>query len=158
MCAQRRLRSAWESAQYYQSLCYLHEEALCPQLPIERTAKTLIRLGGCPGWSESSLCAHVILLVLLRCGSFNKNKEQELHKQIKITQIQLFILTCFLKTFEYNSNILKFISQRGETSMSGHDVMLLVTLPSLFKTLFISPLNNPNIPPEIYFQNYFHLK
>ena len=24
-------------------------------LPIERTAKTLIRLGGCPGWSESSL-------------------------------------------------------------------------------------------------------
>ena len=23
-----------------------------------RTAKTLIRLGGCPGWSESSLCAH----------------------------------------------------------------------------------------------------
>ena len=25
-----------------------HEETLCPQLPIERTAKTLIRLGGCP--------------------------------------------------------------------------------------------------------------
>ena len=29
-----------------------------------RTAKTLIRLAGCPGWSESSLCAKVILLVL----------------------------------------------------------------------------------------------
>ena len=29
-----------------------------------RTAKTLIRLGGCPGWSESSLGAHAILLVL----------------------------------------------------------------------------------------------
>ena len=27
-------------------------------LPIERTAKTLIRLGGCPCWSESSLGAH----------------------------------------------------------------------------------------------------
>ena len=29
-----------------------------PLLPIERTAKTLIRLGRCPGWSESSLGAH----------------------------------------------------------------------------------------------------
>ena len=29
-----------------------------------RTAKTLIRLGGCPGWSESSLGAQVVLLVL----------------------------------------------------------------------------------------------
>ena len=29
-----------------------------------RTAKTLIRLGGCPGWSESSLGAKAILLVL----------------------------------------------------------------------------------------------
>ena len=26
-----------------------HEETLGPQLPIVRTAKTLIRLGGCPG-------------------------------------------------------------------------------------------------------------
>ena len=39
--------------------------------PIERTAKTLIRLGGCPGWSESSLGAqslcwfcHVAALIL----------------------------------------------------------------------------------------------
>ena len=29
-----------------------------------RTAKTLIRLGGCPGWAESLLGAHAILLVL----------------------------------------------------------------------------------------------
>ena len=35
-----------------------------------RTAKTLIRLGGCPGWSESSLGAQVSLLVLSRGGSF----------------------------------------------------------------------------------------
>ena len=34
-----------------------HEESLGVQLPIERTTKTLIRLGGCPGWSESSLGA-----------------------------------------------------------------------------------------------------
>ena len=57
MCAQRRLRSAWASAQSDQSLRCPHEESLGPELPNERTAKTLIRLGGCPGWSESSLGA-----------------------------------------------------------------------------------------------------
>ena len=35
-----------------------------------RTEKTLIRLGGCPGWSESSLGAHAILLVLSCGGSY----------------------------------------------------------------------------------------
>ena len=34
-----------------------------------RTEKTLIRLGGCPDWSESSLGAHTILLVLSGGGS-----------------------------------------------------------------------------------------
>ena len=47
-CAQRRLRSAWASAQSDQSLRCPHEESLGPKLPIERTAKTLIRLGECP--------------------------------------------------------------------------------------------------------------
>ena len=37
-----------------------------------RTAKTLIRLSGCPGWSESLLCVHAILLVLSWGGSYNK--------------------------------------------------------------------------------------
>ena len=70
MCAQRRLRSAWASAQSDQSLRCPHEESLGPYLPTERTAQTLIILGGCPGWSESSLGAHVSLLVLSRGGSF----------------------------------------------------------------------------------------
>ena len=34
-----------------------------------QTAKTLIRLGGCPGWFESSLDAQVILLILSCCGA-----------------------------------------------------------------------------------------
>ena len=55
VCALRRHRSAWASAQSDQSLRCPHEESLGPQLPIERTAKTLIRLGRCPGWSESLL-------------------------------------------------------------------------------------------------------
>ena len=32
--------------------------------------RKLIRLGGCPGWSESLLGAHAISLVLLLCGSY----------------------------------------------------------------------------------------
>ena len=60
LSAQRRLRSAWASAQSDQSLRCPHEECLGPQVPIELTAKTLIRLGGCPGWFESSLGAHSV--------------------------------------------------------------------------------------------------
>ena len=50
-CAQRRHRSACASAHSDQSLRCPHEQTLGPQLPIERTTKTLIRLGG---WSESA--------------------------------------------------------------------------------------------------------
>ena len=57
VCAQRRLRSAWASAQSDQNLRCPQEESFGPYLPIKRTVKTLIRLGGCPGWSESSLGA-----------------------------------------------------------------------------------------------------
>ena len=68
LCAQRRLRSAWASAQSDQSLRCPHEESLGPQLPIKRTANNLIRLGECSGWSESSLGA-LILFVLSCRGS-----------------------------------------------------------------------------------------
>ena len=50
LCAQQRLRSAWASAQSDQSLHCPQEESLGPSLPIGRTAKTLIRLGGCVGF------------------------------------------------------------------------------------------------------------
>ena len=40
MCAQRRLRSAWASAQSDQSLPCVHEESLGPKLPLKSTAKT----------------------------------------------------------------------------------------------------------------------
>ena len=69
MCAQRRLRSAWASAHSDQSLRCPQEESLGPYLLTERLAKTLIRTGGCPGWSESSL-GSVILLVLSWGGSY----------------------------------------------------------------------------------------
>ena len=69
VCAQRRLRSAWASAQSDQSSLCAQWVALRTQSFFMRTAKTLIRLGGCPGWSESSLGAHAILLVLSCRGS-----------------------------------------------------------------------------------------
>ena len=69
-CAQRILRSNWAYAQSDQSFRCPREESLGPWLYFERTVKTLIRLGWCPGWSESSLGAHVILLVLSCGGSY----------------------------------------------------------------------------------------
>ena len=57
LCPRQRLRSAWSSAQSDQSLCCPHEESLGPSLPIEHTAKTLIRLGISPVWFEYSLGA-----------------------------------------------------------------------------------------------------
>ena len=52
------------------SLRYPLDESLGPWLPIERRAKTLISLNGCPGLSVFLLDAHAILLVLSCTGSF----------------------------------------------------------------------------------------
>ena len=43
-----------------------------------QTAKTLIRLWGCPGWSDSSLGAHAILYVL-SCASSNMSGSGRKH-------------------------------------------------------------------------------
>ena len=56
--AQQRFRSAWASAKSDQSLRCALIVYLRTQGFFMRTAKTLIRLGGCPGWSESLLGAH----------------------------------------------------------------------------------------------------
>ena len=52
--------------------------------------RRLFRLGECPGWSESSLGAHVILLVLSRCGSF--------YLRVKaVTLVNLFVKHAFVQ-------------------------------------------------------------
>ena len=58
------------SAQSDQSLWSPHDERLGLWLRIKRIAKTLNRLGRCPGWSESLLDAQITLLVLSWGGSF----------------------------------------------------------------------------------------
>ena len=65
LCAQRILGSAWASTKSNQSLPCPHEESWVLSFPL----KILIRLGGCPGWSESSLGA-LILLVLFVVAQF----------------------------------------------------------------------------------------
>ena len=75
LCAQQRLRSAWASAESEQSsLCALRiakdpKDSQGPKVSSCRQRR-LIRLGKCPGWSESLLGAHAILLVLSWGGSF----------------------------------------------------------------------------------------
>ena len=55
VCTQRSLRSAWASAQSDQSISCALSRYLKTQAFFMRTAKALVRLGRCPGWSESSL-------------------------------------------------------------------------------------------------------
>lgn len=63
MCIMRRLKSGWPYAQS-EYLRWRYGRSLDPQLPFTRTAKTLVRLDGSSGWSESSRGAHVTLLAL----------------------------------------------------------------------------------------------
>ena len=52
-----------------------------------QTTKTLIRIGGCLGWSESSLGAHAILLVLSWGGSNVSAGRQHYSVKLKKTSI-----------------------------------------------------------------------
>ena len=70
-----------------------------PQLSIERTANTLIRLGGCPSWSESSLGAQIILLVLSWGGSFICVFGQSNHETAKSDEL----------SFTPKGNLLNFV-------------------------------------------------
>ena len=72
ICAQRSLRSAWASAQSDQVFAVRMKKAQVLNYPLSAQWR-LIRLGGCQGWSESSLGTQMILLVLSRGGSFYGN-------------------------------------------------------------------------------------
>ena len=107
LCAQRSLRSAWASAQSDQSLhCVLNRE-LKAQCFFMRTAKTLIRLGGCPGWSDSSLGArHSVGFVMRWLISYGTTT--------------LFQITFLISSF--NSKLSRWIESRyflRESTMSS---------------------------------------
>ena len=70
MFAQLRLKSVWACSQSNQSIHCQHGSNLDHKLPLNCVIKTLIRLGGCPVWSEFLLEAYASLLVLSCHGSF----------------------------------------------------------------------------------------
>ena len=120
LCAQRKLRSAWASAQSDQSLRCPNEESLGPQLPIERTAKTLFRLGGCPGWSV--FAGRTVTLLVLSCRGSCTDRKTKCNAisctlaHIKTTESDTrllygFVFTCgSVFSFHFRSGILVLLS------------------------------------------------
>ena len=74
MCAQRRLRSDCASAQSDQSLRCPIQETWAPLPCKKRPAKTLIRLRGCAGWSESSLGARFRRYIFIWSSKLENNE------------------------------------------------------------------------------------
>ena len=70
MCPQQRLRLTCSSVQSDKSPCCVLNGKLRNQGFFMWLAKTQIRLGRCPGWSESLLGTQVISFVLSCCCSF----------------------------------------------------------------------------------------
>ena len=69
----------------------------------KRTAKALIRLGGCPCWSESSLGSKVILLVLSWGGSF-------------FVKVTLSMITNLIHVLDMFCNILSVICWHSDSN------------------------------------------
>ena len=99
MCAQRRLISAWTSAQSDQSFRCLHEEILGPNLHIERTSKTLIRLGG---------CAKIILLVLSWGGSYTLDVHLLSNKNARVEKKKCRCVDIFCEISPKYLNVINF--------------------------------------------------
>ena len=117
-CAKWRLRSAWASAQSDQSLRCPHEEILGPYLSIERTAKTLIRLSGFPGWSESWWAHMPFVGFVMRCLKCLKSV---------ITKTRLFkyienFTTKTRKFSDRNSDIFFFFSISAQNIDCGYSI------------------------------------
>ena len=109
LCVQRRLRFSWALNGQLRTQCFL-----------KRTAKTLIRLGECPGWSESSLDAQAILWGLSCAGSYIWRTKLEPHPKNsqqwnKYTMQRIFSIFLFCNIFHHPSVILsKFKLKRRE--------------------------------------------
>ena len=65
-----------------------------------QTAKSLIRLGGCQGWSESLLGAHANLLVLSCCGSLCFRIKGQKQSMRVVPRVRRQSLKCFKMTFD----------------------------------------------------------
>ena len=105
LSAQRRLWSDWVDAQAHLSLhsvCLKRNWVLIYTLSAQRR---LIRLGGCPGWSESSLGTKVILLVLSWGGSKCVFLESTYAAHIHFITFFTFPIEPNMKSFSHANNI-----------------------------------------------------
>ena len=119
MCAQRRLRSAWASASVF---AVRSMDSLGSKLSSCGQRRLWIRLGGCPGWSESSLGAQAILLVLSWCGPFIVNQQVLLH-------VSKMFLHYMKEWLTFNSPIIWFILHENEILMlHTRQVSIKITL------------------------------
>ena len=110
-CAQWRLRSAWASAQSDQSLCCGLNGYLRTQFCFRRTALSLIRLGGWPGWSESSLGAQIILLVLSCRGSIFILKLLKKPLRMALLRICIGIINLVLALFPNHTPLTAWLAR-----------------------------------------------
>ena len=132
MCAQRILRSALASTQSDQSV-------LCAQRVAKLSScgqSRLIKLGGCPGWSESSLDAHAILLVCHALAQFKifDGIFWELGTKTSIENHQAFLLSftgCITKTCLYNFDPLKPHFYIVKLGFTGVYIIFLVSAQNI---------------------------
>ena len=115
-----------------------HEESLGPYLPIKRIAKTLIRLGGCPGWPESSLGTQS--LCWFRHVAAHVNLEQYRHSGSMPIQIFINVYPFVQKilwknTFLHQSRAitLLFINEFSPFAIPNHSSLTSMSMQSLKK-------------------------
>ena len=86
-----------------------------------RTAKTPIRLGGCPGWSESPLRAHVISLVSSWCDSLSS---------LSIFMLQSLLFSTFVVVCSGLTSLSTiFQSSRRCLVATGSSMLTFIVLP-----------------------------
>ena len=135
------------------------------------TAKTLIRLGGCPGWSESSLGAYAVVLVLSWGGSYSRKsamKRNELH----YTWFSLYFIMWinFLVPWEQcksqrcrTDNYCPLTYAKRLSIVHSYILWSLISKESPFQKLYLwykikNILGPPGCLCNLYFRNNFTIK
>ena len=104
MCAQRRLRSAWASAKIW-VFAFRMKKIWFLSYPLS-AQRRLIRLGGCPGWSEfAGRTCH--LLVFFPAGSIHRIRLWWIGMITSVTSCSLTCTPIITKPCLYNYDPLK---------------------------------------------------
>ena len=122
ICAQRRLKSVFVSAQSCQSLRCLHGETLHHWPSKMHPRKIMIRLRECTGWSESSHCAHIQDTFSDIASHFISN---ELFIQSSLLSLKIIVkIQWFTSLAESGRKKKKNISPRGTSNVHPYHMFL----------------------------------